>query len=257
MKCCAIAILCSVLASPLASQTIQQVSITAQAHDEPPTRQGRREQYVVTYTRDQQNNLVATHYFCDGKKIGLRTKATISEDARRQVEQWQNSNEKSFLFKSFDSDESLIRKRQSDPIFGLTRELPGQLIIELDSFSYCQPHLMRKTLTIGGAMITVDLKSDGKRTSFQFDSSTDRNGSLDIYAYLLCYRLLQGALPGDFFGSQYFSRQALTTVILHYFKVIECEGYYYQEYKMRNPERTPGEIRQGWDLKRYLIEKHN
>ena len=255
MKPLGLAIFLLSISFPLMGQTIDQLIITVQEHDEPPTSKGKRDEYVLHYTRDRLGNLAANRYFRSGKKVRLRKEMLIPKDALRQVQKWMNSNERSFLFESFHSDESVLRERQSDPAYGLSRELPQIFTIETDSFNFCQPYLMRKTLTIGGLTIMVDLKTDEDELSFKFDSSTDRDGTLDLHGYLLCYRLLDRALPDDFPGAQYFSSMGLSNIIMQYFNVIECEGYYYQQYRSRNRERTPAELRQGWDFKRYMIER--
>ena len=255
MKPCGLAIFLLEISFPLVAQTINQLTITVQEHDEPPTSKGKRDEYVLHYTPDRQGNLAANRYFRSGKKVRLRKEIVIPKDALRQVQKWMNSNERSFLFESFYSDESVLRQRQSDHAYGLSRELPQIIKIEIDSFNFCQPLLMSKTLIIGGVKITVDLEIGEDELSFKFDSSTDRDGNLDLHGYLLCYRLLDGALPNGFPGAHYFAPQGLSKVIMQYFKVIECEGYYYQEYKSLHRERTPAELRQGWDLKHYLIER--
>ena len=255
MKPLGLAIFLLSISFPLMGQTIDQLIITVQEHDEPPTSKGKRDEYVLHYTRDRQGNLAANRYFRSGKKVRLRKEMLIPKDALRQVQKWMNSNERSFLFESFHSDESVLRERQSDPAYGLLHELPPIIRIEIDSFNFCQPHLMKKTFTIGGLTIRVNLKTREDELSFEFDSSTDRNGKLDLHGYLFCYSLLDDALPNDFPGAHYFSPQGLRNIIMQYFKVIECEGYYYQEYTSRHGERTPVELRQGWDFKRYMIER--
>lgn len=244
-----------IMAPSAICQHIEQVTVIVQQHDEPPTKKGRRDQFTIQYKRGNEGDLEAKTYSQERKTIALHKNVAISPSARATVEEWLNTNKKSFPISSFHADESMIRKRQSDPEFALIYELPGQILINTDSFNFCQPHLMRRAMVIGGVRIDVQLLINGELKTFHFDSSDERAGNFDLHGYLLCYRLLNDALPDDFPATEYFSTQKMTDVVLQYYKVIECEGFYYEEYKERNPELSPSERRQQWNLKRYLRDR--
>jgi hypothetical protein len=52
----------------------------------------------------------------------------------------------------------------------------------------------------------------------------------------------------------FFTKDNFEKITLDYFNTIECEGFYYNEFKINNPKRTPAEnrMRNGWDFLEYM-----
>lgn len=60
-------------------------------------------------------------------------------------------------------------------------------------------------------------------------------------------------IPAELLHFNFFSKEKLAEIVVHYRKTVECEGYYYQEYADKN-QLTGKERRMkvGWNFVEYM-----
>ncbi|MCU0451526.1 MAG: hypothetical protein MUC97_17060 [Bernardetiaceae bacterium] len=228
---------------------LTEVVYTSQQHDEPPTTTGRRDPYQIRFVLVPSGDLVAHHYQRERKRIKLQKPLVIPRGRVDTLIRWLATNQRKFSPAELGLDEDSIRK--SLPPLHLPP--PQNLVIDVDSFSFCAKHTMIGLLKTGGTVHRVNLHlRNGQRTEFVFDSPDPRTKDFNLQAYLFTQKVLNGVVPPAFPDLESFSPVMLKQVFQTYWKVIACEGFYYTEFSRSHPELSSDEKRRTWNFAKYL-----
>jgi hypothetical protein len=246
---------------PAKGQEIDRLIVSIQEADEPPTVKGRRPLYSIEYKRDKAGNLIAEKYFIDRKEKFLKVRSVVEIGRIEKFEDWQRSNKKQFALSDLNLNyKELKAKYENRSNQSLSLGYPNEIIIGVDSFSFCQPHNMIQSISIGGYTVSVMLLDKvGTSESISFRSDDAGRNIFNLREYLLMYQLLQGIVPEQIPNANYFSQEKLENIVIHYLKVTECEGFHYKEFSSQHPERTPQERRmmKDWSFVDYINKKRN
>ena len=104
--------------------------------------------------------------------------------------------------------------------------------------------------------ITLLGAGDSKEV-YEFDTHDFDMGRINLRDYLTCFQILNDKLPDDFEYFNLFTKERFKYKIRHTLKTVECEEFYYQEFKDRYPNRTNAENRMhvGWDFVVYMRQR--
>lgn len=182
----------------------------------------------------------------------------IEKERIKIIKEWRTNNLKQFKPSDFGLNDELIRNRAKDKDFKTTFELPDNLQLQTDSFSLCQRWKMTKSHSTGGHQLELTINfTNGETDKFEFGSNDLGMGQFNLRGYLYSYILLSDRIPNQVHQYGFFTQDSLTDLILTYFKTVECEGYYYNEFTDKNPKRTPQENRMmtGWNFVEYMKQR--
>jgi len=239
-------------------QDIKKIVFSSQGFDEPPTKQGKPE-LTVEYLKDESGDYTARHYYKNKKKIKLETPITIEKERVKIIGEWRANNSKEFKPSDLGLNDEQIRKRAKDKDFKTTFGLPDNFLVRTDSFNLCQRWKMIVSHSTGGHRLRVTINfENGDTDKFEFGSNDFGTKKFDLRGYFYSYQLLATKTPKQVYEYGFFTQENLTDLILNYFKTIECEGYYYNEFEGKNPKRTPQENRMmtGWDFAEYMKQRN-
>lgn len=242
---------------PSIGQDINKIVFTSQGFDEPPTKQG-KPLLIVEYTKDDSGNFTATHYLENNRKRKLETPITIEEERVKIFKEWKTKGLKTFELSGLGINDDLIRDRAKSDDFRTTFGIPDNLLIKTDSFSYCQKWKRTKTISTGGHKLELIIYFANNETDkYVFDSKDLGMGQFDLRGYFYVFQLLSENIPNQVHHYNFFSQGNLADIILTYYKTVECEGFYYNEFTNKNPTRTPSENRlmKDWDFVEYMKQR--
>lgn len=240
---------------PVSGQEIDKIVITVMEFDD---RVGDGES-SVEYLRNKSGDLVATNIIRNHKKETLKSVVKIDRERALKYCQWRKEKVNRFLLSELNLEEELVRKRALDSTFKTHFTLPDQLIIRTDSFDFCQRERWRVMVHFRFSYetwrIEVIMKS-GEKDTFEFEPSGREE--FDLKGYIYAYQLVSGRIPIQIHHADIFGRDNLITNMMNYFQMIECEGYYYQEFLKGIPKRTPMENRMmiGWNFVEYMNHRN-
>lgn len=235
-------------------QEIEKITFSSKGFDEPPTKPGKPE-LKVEYVKDESGNYVAKHYFQNKKKIKLKTPISIEKERISLFQEWKTQNSNEFYPSDLGIDHNLIGKKAEEKNFKLNFPIPDKVLIQIDSFNLCQNWKMTKSFSTGGHKLRVTLKyQTGESNNFEFGEDDLGIGRFDMKGFIYSYHILTDRIPEQVHQYDFFTKESFAEIMLDYLKTIECEGFYYNEFKINNPERTPAEnrMRQGWDFLEYM-----
>lgn len=254
MKNIFLAFLFLTISSGVLGQEIEKITFTSKQHDEPPTKQGMPE-FKIEYIKDSSGNFTANHYLKDKKKLKLGTPITIEKQRINVIELWNLNDVNEFKLLEFGINKDQIKKRANENDYKLNFSIPDNPTIQIDTFNICQNWRMFETIIIGGweQIVTISY-SNGLKNNYKFDSSDFGIGEFDMKGFIISYSLLAESIPSQIPQDDFFTKGNFEKITLDYFKTIECEGFYYNEFKINNPERIPAEnrMRKGWDFLEYM-----
>lgn len=243
--------------NPAWAQKIDKISIFYQKADEPPTKQG-QPKFTINFTKDKEGNFVATHYFRNKKKKKLESILKIENEIIIELEQWRTKSKKTFVLSDLNLKQEDIKSSQDNNRYKLHFGVPDKILIQIDTFQFCQPYKMTRSISTGSYNFQVSLfDSLGKEISCHFKNDDIGQAKLDLQNYIFCFKLLQNAIPMDlFYGFDLFTLKERIDIVNYYLQMVECEGYHYRIFTKRNPKRTPHENRTmvGWNFVEYMKE---
>ncbi len=236
-------------------QTIQRITLEMQQDNEPPTIPGPA-LYRIDFQKSATGDFVATHYFENRKKKKLTTQVVLEKDRVATVFQWIQQNQKEFPLSAMNITraELLERSKSQDLHF----EIPNDLLLRVDSFAFCQDYRTRVRMATGGSWLKYALMDDlGKEVSFEIEESTIETKNFNLQHYLFGYFLLNGKVPAAFSNLDLFLKSVTLDVLMDYFRILECEGYYYKEFREKHPKRTAAEnnTKAGWNFVEYMKQR--
>lgn len=242
---------------PSIAQDINKIVFISQGFDEPPTKQG-KPLLTVEYTKNDSGNFAATHYLENKKKRKLETPIIIDEERVTLFKDWRIKGLKTFKLSDFGLNDEIVRERARNNKLKTSFGLPESLLIQTDSFSYCQNWKMTRSITTGGYQLAIEIIYTNRETDkFVFGSNDLGMGQFDLKGYLYSFLLLTDKIPNQVHQYDYFTLNNFVDIVLAYQKTVECEGFYYNEFVDMNPTRTSAENRTmtDWDFVKYLKER--
>ncbi len=251
-------ILTLIVIIPSIGQDISKIVFTSQDFDEPPTKQG-KPLLTVEYTKDDSGNFTATHYLENNRRRKLETSVTIEKERVKIFKEWRTKGLKTFGLSDLGVNDDLIRDRAKSKDFKTTFGLPDNLLMQTDSFSYCQKWKMTKSIAIDGHHLEMVIYfADNETDKYMFGSNDLGMGLFDLKGYVYSYQLLSDKIPNQVYQYDFFTLENLADIVLTYYKTVECEGYYYNEFEDKNPKRTVQQSRMmtDWDFFEYMRRRN-
>lgn len=238
-------------------QTIQSITLEMQQDNEPPTIPGPA-LYRIDFQKSATGDFIATRYFENRKKKKLATQVVLEKDRVAKVFQWIQQNQQQFPLAEMGVTRAELVEQSKEKNYYLSFDIPDDSLIRVDSFAFCQNYQMKHVLSTGGSRIKYSLVDDlGKETSFEIESLIHWNKHLNLQHYLFGYQLLNGKIPAVFSNLNLFSKSFVLEVLGFYFQMLECEGYYFKEFKGKYPKRTVAEnnTKAGWNFVEYMKQR--
>ncbi|ANQ48580.1 hypothetical protein MY04_1203 [Flammeovirga sp. MY04] len=241
---------------------LTSIIVESQQSNEPHVKGGHTI-YSLCFTKNENGDFISNEivYQKDKKNKVNRLNNTITI-SKKAVETFLYSlNEDKSQFKLQDlglAHEKLDTNINVDHSSALTftKTINDDFLFDIDSFSYCNSFQSIKKHIIGGKFFTLKLLTkEGKETILDISTGDlNLNNPIRLRNYFIVYPMLKGKLPTDFFNHEYFNEDRLLLELTNYLKVIECEDYYYEEFKKQHPDRTHQEnrMRVGWDFEEYF-----
>lgn len=257
MRYLLLTILIWLITFPSRGQDIEQVIVSSQEADEPPTKQG-RSVYSIEFCINNSGDLIAENYQIKNSRKKLNQKIVIESQRIQVYNSWRKADKKEFEFSQLGVSHQLIDSKLKEADLKLGIDLAKEMVIRADSFDFCQSYKMTKTIFTGGYKLEVSVaEKSGDKQIYRFDSNDIGEGKFNLKDYLYVYQVLSNKLPEEFPHYNLFTKQRLAEILVYYLKTIECEGYHYKEFTKKNPDRTPQENRmmKGWNFAEYMEQK--
>jgi len=248
-------VILTVLTLPSLAQDIEKIIFTSQQTDEPPTKQG-RPKYIIEFTRQETGGLIASDIFVGMKTKKLARKVMIDMENVETVTRWIRQNRRTFTLFDLGLDIATLKTKENN--YELNFMLPLDLIVNVDSFQFCQGYKMTKTISTGGETLAITLiYKDVGKDEFIFHSDDIGKGRFILKDYILCYALLHDRIPYGVPGRDFFLKDKFADIVLYYQKTAECEGYYYREFTDKHPDMTSMDRRRktGWNFVEYMTQR--
>ena len=242
-------------------QDIESVVIQAKQLNEPPTKPGPAT-YEIKFTKDKSGDLYAKYYFLKGgknKKIRLKKTIKISKEDIELFSEWRSREKDKFSLSDFGVNIEELNASISMAPFRPKVPIVEEFVITMDTLNYCSQYQSEHSISTGGFVINVFLKTAQDSVNyFSYDSDDKREYKFDLKGYLHLQPLLEDKLPDGFLKNDFFSKEKLIENLLYYKRIIECEGFFYQEFINNNPNRTIQEnrMRVGWNFQEYLENRN-
>ncbi len=239
-------------------QELESFSVQIIHADEAPTNHG-PEVFEITFTPDAQNNFVAKSYININqrkKRVRLKSQIIIKAEQIQKFIGWKAVLKSKFLLSELGVDITELRSANSafKPKFPIMEET-----IKIDSFKICCDWQFKKRISTGGYSININLIYQNKLTEFLNYNSDDIGiYEFDLKTFLMIQPILQNKIPQEFRIQGFFDKHSLLDILNYYYQVVECEGYYYNEFIQQKPQRTKQENRMmiGWDFEEYLKKRN-
>lgn len=241
---------------PSLGQGIEKILLVSDEGDEPPTKPG-PSKYIMVFEIDSDKDFVATHIRRDNKRRKLSEVAKIERQRIDKVRGWEAAKKLNFTTLDLGIDRRTIASAAEHSDHKLTFELPDEILLDVDSFQFCQNYKMTKSVATGGEVINITMLAKSQPTAqFTFQSNDIGTGELKLKEYIFCYSILNGRIPDEFPHFSLFSRGKLADIVVYYQKTVECEGYYYQEYADKNQlSGRERRMKVGWNFVEYMKQR--
>jgi hypothetical protein len=241
-------------AVPIFAQEIDKIILASQKADEPPTKQGQPE-YTIEFKKDEKGDFISAYYYIGEKRNSLQEKILIKQNQTNKVNEWRMTNKKKFLLSELDLDSGMLEAAKRRSPYKLYFAIPRHIIINADSFKFCQDYKMTRELSTGGSELKITLiDKTGNHNEYHFGSNDIGERRFDLQNYIFCYTILRGKIPNKFPYFELFTQDRFIDIILYYQQTVECEGFFYKEFINKKPGRTSKDnrLRTGWNFYEYM-----
>jgi hypothetical protein len=250
MKTIVILFLSFLCAIPSFSQELNEIKIKMEWAHSPSS-------YEIIYEKDRKNNLSSKRILINGLKKKLPHRFIIENHLIKKFHDWKDSDK--YNFSLSDINLSYIEIISNNFNYNLVNKLDENLIINIDTFNFCQNNILGKSMISVGYYYQILFSyNKGEIVEYKFSSNDFHQNTFNLRNYIYLSSLLRNNLPSELPNSDFFSSNSLIQTIYLYLKTIECEDYYYKKYMEENPDLSTKErrMRIGWDFKLYLKEKN-
>lgn len=222
------------LISPSLGQGIEKILLVSQDSDEPPTKPGPAK-YDMAFEINSDGDFIATQIKKDNKRRKLSQVAKIEKERISKIGEWDNVKKVNFTMLDLGIDRKAIELAEEKGNHKLNFKLPDEIVLDVDSFRFCQNYKMTRSVSTGGEAISVMMLAKSQPTvQFTFNSNDIGTGEFKLKDYIFYYSILNDRIPDEFPHFSFFSKERLAEIVVYYQKTVECEGYYYQEYADKN-----------------------
>lgn len=246
--------LCAII--PCFGQQVEKIVIIVQETNEPPTKP-RPVEYRIEYKIDADGDFIVGHFRKGIKRSKLTVIEAIERERINKISNWEALKKMDFTLPDLGIDRRTIALAVENSDHKLNFELPDEIVLDVDSFHFCQNSKMTKSISTGGETMSVTMLAKPRpMAQFTFHSNDIGTGQFNLKDYIVCYAVLNDRVPVEFPHLNFFSKEKLAEVVVYYQKTVECEGYYYKEYADKN-QLTGKErrMRVGWDLVEYMNQR--
>lgn len=242
--------------NPSLGQDIEKIVLGSQEADEPPTKP-RPAKYTMEFEINSDEDFIATQIKRDNKRRKLSEVAKIEKERIDRIDEWDNVKEVNFTALDLGIDRKTIESAAENSNHKLNFKLPDEIVLDVDSFQFCQNYKMTKSASTGGEVISVMMLAKSQPTvQFTFNSNDIGTREFKLKDYIFCYSILNDRIPDEFPHFNFFSKTKLAQIVVYYQKTVECEGYYYQDYADKNQltgiERR---MKTGWNFVEYMKQR--
>ena len=242
-------------------QDFESIIIQTWTHNEPPS-QSYPHIFEIEYSKNEEGDLSANFYTVRAHKVyrkKLKEPEVIPTDKLIAFQNWVNTNKNTFSLEDLNIEKEELNTLIPIAPYQPHYQISNNFYVDIDSFRICNDYQFQQSISTGGFALKVILKTSNAQFEF-FKYETDDRGQhvFDLKGYLCVQPLFETQIPDAFRIKRLFSRRSLLENILYYKNVVECEGYYYQEFINKHPERSKKENRTmvDWDYKKYLKERN-
>jgi len=241
---------------PSLGQGIEKILLVSEKADEPPAMPG-PSKFTMAFEINSDGDFIATQIKRDNKRRELSEVAKIENERIDKIAEWHNVKKVNFTMLDLGIDRKTIELAAEKGNHKLNFKLPDEIVLDVDSFRFCQNYKMTKSVSTGGEAISVMMLAQSKPTvQFIFSSNDIGAGEFKLKDYIFCYSILNGRISEEFPHFNFFSKEKLAEIIIYYQKIVECEGYYYQEYADKNQLNEKGRrMKAGWNFVEYMRER--
>lgn len=197
---------------PSLGQDIEKIFLVSREADEPPTKPGPAE-YIMTFEINSDEDFMATTIPRDNKRRKLSQVAKIEKQRVDKVRDWEAVNKVDFTTLDLGIDRRAIELAAENSIHKLDFEPPDEIVLDVDSFQFCQNYGVTTSVATGGEMISVTLLGKSRPTApFAFHSNDIGTGEFKLKEYIFCYTMLNDRIPDEFPHFSLFSKEKLADI---------------------------------------------
>lgn len=213
----------------------------------------------IEFRKGKDGNFNANKYRIRNKQKRVKRKLTISRESVEKINGWKKRT--GFTLTDLATEFSMELDSLTPPPGYLDFEISTEKMIKIDSFSFCQAYNHPRSLNDAPRyrMTVTLIDAANSRESYEFDTYKMETRKIDLRDYLICFQILNDKLPRDFNYLNFFTKKRFAYRIWYVLKTIECEEYFYLEFKGRNLSRTNIEnrLRIGWNFVEYMRQRTN
>jgi hypothetical protein len=210
--------------NPSIGQDTEKIILVSQEADEPPAKPGPAG-YSITFEIKSDEDFVATHINRDNKRRKLSEVAKIEKRRIDQVSEWDAAEKVDFTLLDLGIDRKMIALAAEHSDHKLTFALPDEIVLDVDSFQFCQNYKMTKSLSTEGEAISIRMLAKARPTAqFTCHANDIETGEFKLKEYILFYSILNERIRDEFPHFNFFSKERLAEVVVYYQKTVECEG---------------------------------
>ncbi|REG83597.1 hypothetical protein [Algoriphagus antarcticus] len=239
-------------------QDIESIFVQVMLSDEPPTKYG-PQVFEIAFVSEGSKSLSADYYtnqYKKKKKVKLQEPIVIESQQLEKFNNWVSTKKSEFLLDELGVDISNLGLPNSS--YKTTFKIEEEKI-RIDSFNICKGWQNLRTFSTGGFSVKVQMMKDGDSSEIlNFHSNDIGMFKLDLQSLLIIQPILQSKIPEEMGTDGLFDKESLIELLNYYYKTVECEGYYYDEFIEQNPERTKAEnrIMVGWNFTEYMNQRN-
>lgn len=213
----------------------------------------------IEFTKGKEGNFNANKYRIGNKQKRTKQKLTLSRESVEKMNRWKKRT--GFTLTDLATEFSMELDSLIPPPGYLDFEISTDKTIKIDSFSFCQAYNHPRSLDDAPRyrMTVTLIDAADSRQSYEFDTYDNEIRKIDLRDYLICFQILNDKLPRDFNYFNFFTKERFAYRVWYVLKTIECEEYFYFEFKKRNSNRTDIEnrLRIGWNFVEYMRQRAN
>jgi hypothetical protein len=136
-------------------------------------------EYRIEYKINSDGDFIVAHLEKDNKRRKLREIEEIEKERIDNIRGWETLKKLKFTLLDLSIDQRTIELAAQNSNYKLNFALPDEIVLDVDSFDFCQNYKMTKSISTGGEKITVTMLSKSLPTAeFIFDSKRHWNGSV-------------------------------------------------------------------------------
>lgn len=165
---------------PSVGQDIEKILLVSQEGDEPPTKPG-PSKYTMAFEINSDEDFIATQIKRDNKRRELSEVAKIEKERIDKIGEWDKVKKVNFTMVDLGIDRNTLELAAENSKYKLNFELPDQIVLDVDSFEFCQNYKMTESISTGGETMGVTMLAKSRPTAqFTFHSNDIGTGGFKL-----------------------------------------------------------------------------